>query len=343
MERDKLVRNPKRPPYDCPLPPYGRLDADFTERLRVRPVVPPDWQAEPGCDGPCRLAEWEQFKADTLLLIAKVLWPVFNPDTQTWMGASAANMRRLTQTDLQVLTDIQSRPVQPLDVIPNSPARSLHCPTHRRFFQEEDDDSKAFLDLYSFYDRTLDDKTVQALPDACGDGLHRKVSSASLQFKLHFQRPRAYQTSFMLGFNNFENQPAASSMTPSLSSGHCLQGVLGVGTIMERVILLRLPFSEDSWAALEQHAVDIGDRRVMAGVHYPSDNIASWIIAFRMAPKVFRSPEVAKHLWRAVSKRSFVYQELVAKAKMPAGKLYRKPLAVLESAVGPARSRPKSS
>jgi hypothetical protein len=305
------------------------LSEEYTGRLRTRPVVPPDWEVKPGCDKTCRLAEWNRFKTHILELISDVLWPVYDPIRRQWCGAAAQFMIPLTYLDLEVLTALRNRPVQPLDTLPDTPVRAIDCPPHRKFFLEEDDDNKAFLDMYKYYDRTLDDKTIAAFPDACGDGMSRKVCSASLQFKSHFQRPRAYQTAMLFGFQDFTHELALSSMTPSLSSGHCLQGVLGVGNIMERIILKNVPFSSDSWLALEQHAVDLGDRRVMAGVHYPTDNISSWIIALSMSPYVFRTPEVAPHLWHAISTRSFVYRELVARSQMPGGELYQKPLQLL--------------
>ena len=323
--------DPDNPYSEIVLPPYGQMSTLYTERIRLRPVVPPDWQVKPGCDTACRLAEWNRFKAATVALISEVLWPVFDHATNTWVGKSASTMNDLTRADLEVLTDIRTRPVLPLDTIPVHHARAINCPSHRQFFLEEDDDNKAFLDMYAFYDRTLDDKLVKAFPDVCGDGLGRKVSSASLQFKTYFQRPRPYQTAVLFNFTAFTWENALSSLTPSLSCGHCLQGILGVATIMERIILLGIPFSADSWEALEQHAVDLGDRRVMAGVHYPADNLSSWIIALRMAPHVFRSPEVAVHIWRAISQRSFVYQEMVAKAKTPGGEPYRGPLDALHT------------
>jgi hypothetical protein len=311
------------------LPPYGVLSEEYAGRLRLRPVVPPDWKIRQGCDSSCRAKQWQDFKDETIAIISEVLWPRYDPVVHKWSGAAAEFMVDLTRLDLEFVTDLRTRPVQPLDMLPETPVRAIDCPEHRQFFLEEDNDNKAFLDMYKYYDRSLDDKMIATFPDACGDGMTRKVSSASLQFKSVFQRPRAYQTAMIFGIQGFTHELALSSMTPSMSCGHCLQAMLGVGTIMERIILGAIPFSDESWLALEQHAVDIGDRRDMAGVHYPTDNIASWIIALRMAPHVFRTSEVAPHLWHAISKRSFIYQELLRWAEKPEGYLYRRPLQLL--------------
>lgn len=67
--------------------------------------------------------------------------------------------------------------------------------------------------------------------------------------------------------------------------------------------------------ALEQFGVDIGDRRVFAGVHYPSDNLSSWILALRLGREVFADPRVWLFLAEAIQKRSAVYQTLVSSGK----------------------------
>ena len=62
--------------------------------------------------------------------------------------------------------------------------------------------------------------------------------------------------------------------------------------------------------ALLQLAVDIGDRRVFAGIHYPSDAIASWIVVKTLADHVFRNSEVKGLLLEAIKTRSEVYAKL---------------------------------
>ena len=76
---------------------------------------------------------------------------------------------------------------------------------------------------------------------------------------------------------------------------------------MEEIIVKKFPFPAASWEAIEQYATDIGDRRVMAGLHYPSDNLCSWLITLRMANHVFRDPGVKSHLWSAIQ-RGYVYR-----------------------------------
>jgi hypothetical protein len=71
-----------------------------------------------------------------------------------------------------------------------------------------------------------------------------------------------------------------------------------------------------------QFVIDVGDRRVFAGVHYPSDNLASWYVAMRLIPRVFLADEKIyeprKFLWNAIQ-RSLVYKAMVAHTTSGAG------------------------
>jgi hypothetical protein len=59
--------------------------------------------------------------------------------------------------------------------------------------------------------------------------------------------------------------------------------------------------------------VDWGDRRVFAGVHYMTDNIASWTLARRLIPFLFRSNahEVENFAVQAISRHSQVFADIV--------------------------------
>jgi hypothetical protein len=126
---------------------------------------------------------------------------------------------------------------------------------------------------------------------------------------------------------------AITSMTPSLPCGHCYQALTLVGGIMERLLIDDTPFAPASWGALEQYAVDFGDRRVMAGVHYPSDNLASWMIVISLAKHIYREDQVmavTSKLWRAISTRSFVYKAIQDWVSQGNGHAYKQALAALK-------------
>ena len=60
--------------------------------------------------------------------------------------------------------------------------------------------------------------------------------------------------------------------------------------------------------ALSHFGMDHGDRRVFAGVHYPSDNLASWAIASDLISRIFNYADIiSPFLKDAISKRSAVF------------------------------------
>ena len=55
-------------------------------------------------------------------------------------------------------------------------------------------------------------------------------------------------------------------------------------------------------------ALDIGDHRVMAGVHDPSDNLGTWVVLMGLANHVYGSTEIKAKLWQAITDESLVYR-----------------------------------
>jgi hypothetical protein len=255
-----------------------------------------------------RLEWWRKWRDETTELIAERLWPVWRADLGEWEGASKQQMFRLTETDIEIVKALQTEPAE-VNRIPQSPLASSDCPTHENFFRSEDTGDDWFS-KYKFYDRTLDAATIDILGKVLIHRVPAKISSAPLQFKLKFQRPRHFQTAFLLRKSGTFIFEAISAGSPSMCSGHCLQSLLGVGAVYEYVLLNKVPLSEPSITALMQFAVDIGDRRVFAGVHYPADNLSSWIIGLRLANHVYRTREVRDKLWLAIEKQSRVYATL---------------------------------
>jgi len=70
---------------------------------------------------------------------------------------------------------------------------------------------------------------------------------------------------------------------PSLISGHSIQGILLSRMVLEFWLqnneIEKFDKNDIQIKSLAQYAVNFGDRRVFAGVHYPSDNNASWFVA----------------------------------------------------------------
>jgi PAP2 superfamily len=141
-----------------------------------------------------------------------------------------------------------------------------------------------------------------------------KVAPIQFELKRAFQRPRpkcaAYHADKVL-HTNFSDVKFYGSHTahhPSFISGHALQGILYFAYAFWRdETLLRSEVQ-----ALSTYAALVGDRRVMAGLHYPSDSLASWIVALKLLPEVlvpsFKEP--AMRFSKMAIKNSLVYKTL---------------------------------
>jgi len=114
-----------------------------------------------------------------------------------------------------------------------------------------------------------------------------------------------------------------------MSSGHCFEGCLIAAGIYELWLSDGLTTTRDQLGALEQYGVDIGDRRVFAGVHYPSDNLASWIIGLRLVNEVCPNREVGRFLATAIQSKSWIFNLL----KESGHDEYEPVLSVIESLI----------
>jgi hypothetical protein len=276
----------------------------FQQILDAGPDVPDAFL--PGAAPADRTSQWNQFRAKTVALIAGLLWPQWDEVKQQWIGAAAETMFDLTAIDLQLIAKFKGSVLR--GEKPSSPVGDPARPTHEAFFRNEDD--SGLFNQYHFYDFTIGADLIEQFRKAFDARAADKFGTVHLQLKRVFQRPRPYQTVFLLGQPSFKPLRSISATTPSLCSGHSLQGVLGIGAVIEFVLLNGIPLSTGSFCALRQHAVDIGDRRVFAGLHYPSDNLASWIVAMTLANQVFPDPKVKVHLWKAISRQSRVFEEI---------------------------------
>lgn len=105
-----------------------------------------------------------------------------------------------------------------------------------------------------------------------------------------FMRPRPYTAATVFGMDEFEWNTADTvthtGVHPSILSGHCIQGILG-GCNTFAAWTARGFGDDPAIEALKQYAVDWGDRRVFAGVHYLTDNVGSWMLALRLIPHLY--------------------------------------------------------
>lgn len=285
-----------------PLPPYGTMSEGFQTMLDTGPDVPIAFQ--PLDSDPVRKVAWQHFRDATKKLITDTLWPEWEPENQEWVGTAAGWMYDLTAVDLDIVVDLKANVLRASH--PHTPLSDPATPRQVDFGRTEDDGP--VFDQYHFYDTSLPKATIDHFADTFDQRGPEKFGTVHLQFKKIFQRPRPYQTVFLTGHATLNALRSISASTPSMCSGHCFQGVMGMGAVIERLLDEGATVSRGSLSALRQFAVDIGDRRVFAGIHYPSDNISSWIIAMRLANLVFSNLEVKAHLWKAISQQSRVYR-----------------------------------
>ncbi|MEZ5400123.1 MAG: phosphatase PAP2 family protein [Bryobacteraceae bacterium] len=277
------------------LPQYGVLPSS----VRVSKTPPADWRGS--------REDFESWLETSLASLRELLWPEFGPPGSIAMQRMVA----LTYADLDLMVEIRSGRL--MDAVPFSPVRHLACPPHGEFYQFEDNQKPHSPgELHWNYDRQIDpDQFLKAIPRLFLRGQSRKAPASNVVFfKEQMQRPRPFQAAKLLGYDEFTHEAAITALHPSIISGHCYQGLLGVAGVFEYIFLNEIEMTEDSLLALRQYAVDFGDRRVMAGVHYPSDNIASWLLALDICDRVCHpdvGARVKSELWLAVSHRSEIY------------------------------------
>ncbi len=300
--------------------PYGNLDRDdHPYALGVDPPV--DWRSLSAETPAEHCVRWRNALLEDF---RKVLWPEWSG--YQWVGDAKDTMLALTLADFELFPALQAAHHERIA------SRAPNDLRHANLFRKEDlEIGQATLAAYL--------PGLASEVDAFGaiwlSGVDRKVSNTSMFMKSRLQRPRPYQVALALGRPYFRHSMAKSASTPAMTSGHCLQGLVGTTTFHAALMGSSRPLAAGESVALEQVAVDIGDRRVFAGVHYPSDNIASWVAAIRMAPHVFgeAAPEARRFMGRAIA-RSAVFAA-IRQAAVP-GHAYERPFALLRDALATA-------
>lgn len=263
-------------------PPYGLLHKNF------QAVV----SANATRVSPAPHTSWNDHLNGLISGIETHIWPRWNFATGTWAGA-------LTPTYIEALTRADLNCVQNLNRnIPDNSREWL------LFIQEDRPGSRA--------DPLAAVRQDARLPPAFINNL--AINTIALKpyiagSKFLFQRPRPAQMALILSIP-ITVLYAESSLSPSLVSGHGLEGIAGVCNAFTAT---RAGLSAANTTAAKEWAVGIGDRRVFAGVHYPSDNFASWYVASQIAPFIWTTPGDAAaakaFMWEAISQHSLVYAE----------------------------------
>jgi len=310
--------------------PYGEFNR--SERGEVSGFdVPTRFHSIPGPKDLSIEQQWESWIEGMIKELNEVLWPSWLPDNQTWSRSAAhSNMLALTQADFYLLEQMEmASSRRGLNSYPASPALAFDSYDHFSMFAIEDDrtlprakEKEAFASFYRMYDRTLPPDIANLVPDYLVGFIGECLGNLSHRTKAQLQRPRPYQTALTITKKVFHYEEGRTAATPSACSGHCLQGLSAVAAIFESIIQRAIPFNTVNSQCLQQFAVDIGDRRVMAGIHYPSDNLCSWLILLRLADRIYAYPEVKRWIWTAISNRSRVYKFIEKASKTTDGAVY---------------------
>jgi hypothetical protein len=301
-------------------PPYGSINDHFLDTLDEHSEWPTSWISPQGSCTPIS-EQWSIWKEETLDIIARVLWPRFDVKTR-WKGDSVQNMKSLTCIDLRLCRELHGQLEE------NAGGSSV---THREMFESEDPSGGqpgGMIPSYTSFPRRISEKISRIMSVS----LDAKAAPAAVQLKAVLQRPRPYQTALLLGIKDYRWLRATSADSPSMVCGHCYEGGLMVGGLIERLLDEGEVLEAGQWHALQQYAVDMGDRRVMAGVHYPSDNLSSWLMIMRIANRVFVRQEVKQRLWQAISTQSMVYRAIREISNSAEGEVYGPALNELEKA-----------
>lgn len=308
-----------------PFIPYGFMNDEWHWDIVTR-RVPVGLQFK---GRPATADEWAKWLQDMATELAQVLWPRFDAANHAWLGAAGKTMLGLTEADLTLMAKLAAYLIAPATL----DAKPLDL-THLKAFEMEDeprpsDPRYASLDSYV---PKLAPEALEGLKNAIKQHL-LDLGPAPLRFKELMQRPRAYQVAFLLGVKDFRYQHARSAVSPSMISGHAMQGLMGrcAGFLRARRELERVPGAA---GAMEQYAIDVGDRRVYAGVHYPSDNLGSWLVSLRLAGPMFGNAGAEAHAFmaRAIG-RSMVLTAMREHADQNKASPYAAPLQLLDKAL----------
>lgn len=288
------------------LPPYGIFPHSH-EHLGQQNEMMPDWQHQiPDADA--RQTAFLNWRTDIRNTLSDVIWPYFDRATRQWTGAAENTAECVTELEIKLMIQHFQGKQDQLQLQPNLCKNPDFGDTHLGQFRVEDAPSKPAGVNIRDYVCSLTDEQFAYTRQIIEQAYDRKIKSL-FWLKREFVRPRPYQCAMIFGCDTFHTEVAFSAMHSSFYSGHCLEGILFSAAVAEAWSQDGESFDSDGISSLMRYAVDFGDRRVFAGVHYPSDNIASWYIALKLIPQVFDDPAlVHQFVVDAITHHSTVYK-----------------------------------
>ena len=306
---------------DSRLPPYGCMNSTQAEcETDPEYMIPMAF-----CIGDtAREKKWAAWVQSQAILLERCFGPIWG--TQDW----SRKWETFTRVDLNILSDLSTQKCWTQVISATPPVAT----THSELFEDEDDglSEKTVVKYCPAGSFRWNDLSVLV---ATKEKMVRDyVGTIHITLKRKFQRPRPHQAAAILlteaDAKKIHFEGARSAATPAFISGHAFEnGLSYLG------ILRALTASGASAAALGACAhmiTDVGDRRVFAGVHYPSDSLASWLL---LANTLSHYPELCEltRLFATQLNESPVYVRILADKS----RLYAPALAALHAALSPKK------
>lgn len=303
------------------LPPYG-IFPDFYRRHGVGDgKIPGDWKHANSPQGEDAFSKWRE---DRLAEIRDGLWPEWVPGSG-WQGKAAAFAAAMTKREIEIMTE-QFVKADKLNQNPFGFDTDHPMATHLAHYEFED--GRLYGDLISYfhemdenhdrpaigrnfflYENTPQDALTQkAFLDGISTAYSGKTNQFYFWFKQRLMRLRPFQAALIFGISEFQSRRAITAMHSSIVSGHASTGILIRCGALENW-LYNGDVPELMLTSFKRYIMDVGDRRVFAGVHYPTDNISSWVLALKLIPHVFknRPKAVMGIVLDAITKHSDVF------------------------------------
>lgn len=292
------------------LPPFG-LFSIAIRRLASRSEPMSDWMPELSEDERKQafLGWRHQVRKDLSRVVCPFLRRRGGGQRPIWDGISIADAEEIVEAELDVIIqNFQGSSPTIREKAPVNTAPEFGSTQLEQFLVEDNPSQPAAINLRD-YVSGISQEQFENIRAAVDDAYSSKKLPGLFWFKNEFMRVRPHQAALILGREDFENFPALSARHSSFYSGHCLEGIIFSAAIEEYWSSSSVAYSSAQLEELAQYAVDFGDRRVFAGVHYPSDNIGSWIISLRLAKYIFNdSSQTLSFIRRAIIDKSKVFE-----------------------------------
>lgn len=287
------------------LPPYGLFSVGLRQ-YAADPTIMSDWR--PGIPEEDRLTSFHDWRNDILRRLSDSIWPSFDRAQKKWIGQASQWSEAATKRELELVAKHFQGANAQINKMPTLSKSPEFGHSHLEQFRVEDNpDQPAAINLRD-YVSDLSEAQFHLARSVVDDAYESNKLPGLFWFKNEFTRPRPYQTAHIYSLYNFENYPALSARHSSFYSGHCLEGIIISATIFDLWQSDSASYSNEQIEALSRFAVDFGDRRVFAGVHYPSDNVGSWVIALNLIPNIFKnSAPVLQFVKNAITNYSVVF------------------------------------